>query len=173
LSGHGERSHNSSICEIEAIMAGISIDNQGIVSVCPRCGQKNRTPFTHVGQRGRCGKCKAPLSALASPIEIDTQTQFETLIANCSVPVLVDFWAPWCAPCRMVAPEMEKVAAADNGRLLVVKVNTENLPALASRFEIRSIPTMMVFFHGREMGRSAGARPAGAIREFVAQAVET
>ena len=154
-------------------MARISIDNDGIVSVCPQCGQKNRTPFTHVDQRGRCGKCKASLPALASPIEIDTKAQFEALIANCSVPVLVDFWAPWCAPCRMVAPEMEKVAAGDIGRLLVVKVNTENLPVLASRFEIRSIPTMMVFFHGKEMGRSAGAQPAGAIREFVTQAVET
>ena len=68
---------------------------------------------------------------------------------------------------------MEKVAAAESGRLLVVKVNTENLPALATRFEIRSIPTMMVFFHGKEMGRTAGARPAGAIREFVTEAVGT
>ena len=73
----------------------------------------------------------------------------------------------------MVAPEMAKVAAAEAGRLLVVKVNTENLPALASGFEIRSIPTMMVFFHGREVGRTAGARPAEAIREFVAEAVGT
>ena len=149
-----------------------SIDTEGILSVCPRCGQKNRTPFTHAGKRGRCGKCKTPLPALSSPIEIDTQAHFEALIANCPVPVLVDFWAPWCAPCRTVAPEMEKVAAAESGRLLVVKVNTEDLPALSQRFQIHSIPTMMVFAHGREMGRTAGARPATAIREFVAQAAE-
>jgi thioredoxin 2 len=105
-------------------------------------------------------------------MEIDTQAHFEALIANCPVPVLVDFWAPWCAPCRTVAPEMEKVAAGESGRLLVVKVNTENLPALARRFEIRSIPTMMVFLRGGEMGRTAGARPAAAIREFLAEAVE-
>ncbi len=152
-------------------MGAISIDDEGILSVCPRCGQKNRTPFTHVGQRGRCGKCKASLPAMSSPIEIDTQAQFEALIANCPVPVLVDFWAPWCAPCRTVAPEMEKVAVAETGRLLVVKVNTENLPALSRRFEVRSIPTMMLFLHGREMGRTAGARPAAAIRDFVTQAV--
>jgi thioredoxin 2 len=102
---------------------------------------------------------------------MDTQAHFEALIANSPVPVLVDFWAPWCAPCRTVAPEMEKVAVAETGRLLVVKINTENLPALSSRFEVRSIPTMMVFFHGREMGRTAGARPAAAIREFLAQTV--
>jgi thioredoxin 2 len=148
-----------------------SIDAEGILSVCPQCGQKNRTPFMHVDQRGRCGKCKAPLPALSSPIEIDTREHFEALIGNCSVPVLVDFWAPWCGPCRTVAPEMEKVAVAGAGHLVVVKVNTENLPLLSSRFEIRSIPTMMVFLHGREMGRTEGARPAAAIRDFVTQAV--
>jgi len=148
-----------------------SIDAKGILSVCPQCGQKNRTPFMHVGQRGRCGKCKEPLPPLSSPIEIDTKVHFEALIANCSLPVLVDFWAPWCGPCRTVAPEMEKVAIAESGQLLVVKVNTEDLPALSQRFAIRSIPTMMVFVHGKEVGRTSGARPAAAIREFVTQAV--
>jgi thioredoxin 2 len=148
-----------------------SIDAEGILSDCPRCGQKNRTPFIHVGHCGRCGKCKTQLPLLSNPIEIDTQEHFDALIATCSVPVLVDFWAPWCAPCRTVAPEMEKVASAETGRLLVAKVNTENLRSLSRRFEIRSIPTMMLFVHGVEAGRTAGARPAGAIREFVTQAV--
>ena len=148
-------------------MAVMSIDDEGILSVCPRCGQKNRTPFVHAGQRGRCGVCKAPLPALSSPIEIDTREHFEALVANCSVPVLVDLWAPWCAPCRTVAPEMEKVAVAEAGHLLVAKVNTVNHPALSRRFEIRS----MVFLHRKEMGRTAGARPAAAIRDFVTQAV--
>jgi len=152
-------------------MPVILIDDEGILTACPRCGQKNRTPFVHASQRGRCGVCKAQLPALSSPVEIDTSEHFEALIANCSVPVLVDFWAPWCAPCRTVAPEMEKVAVAQAGRLVVAKVNTENLPALSRRFEIHSIPTMMVFLHGKEMGRTAGARPAAAIQDFVAQAV--
>jgi len=152
-------------------MAMILVDDQGILSVCPRCGQKNRTPFAHADQHGRCGMCKVSLPVLSSPIEIDTSEHFEALIANSSVPVLVDFWAPWCAPCRTVAPEMEKVATAEAGQLLVVKVNTENLPTLSQRFQIHSIPTMMVFLRGREMGRTAGARPAAAIRDFVTQVV--
>ena len=154
-------------------MAVLSMDGEGIFSVCPSCGQKNRKRFARAGQRGRCGKCKKALAALSSPIEIHAQEQFEALIANSSVPILVDFWAPWCGPCRMVAPEMEKVASAEAGHLLVVKANTEDLPALSQRFGIRSIPMMMVFLHGREMGRTAGARPAAAIREFVAQSVES
>ena len=83
----------------------------------------------------------------------------------------MDYWAPWCGPCRMVAPELEKVAARQSGRLLVIKVNTDALPDLGERFGIRSIPTMAVFAGGREIGRTSGARPAADIEAFVAQAV--
>ncbi len=149
------------------------LDDKGVLSTCSQCGQRNRTPFTHLGQIGRCGQCKAPLPALAQPIEIDREAHFYALVAGCPVPVLVDYWAPWCGPCRMVAPELAQVAAAGTGRLIVAKVNTEELPTLAQRFAVRSLPMMAVFLHGREVSRTAGARPAAVIQDFVRQAVGT
>lgn len=148
----------------------MSIDDKGVLSRCPQCGRTNRTPFTHLGQSGRCGACKASLDAIAEPVEIQSEAQFDAVIESSPVPVLVDFWASWCAPCRAVAPEMDKVARSENGRLVIVKVNTERLPVVSQRFGIRSIPTMIVFRRGKEMDRALGARSAGAIKEFIAQA---
>jgi thioredoxin 2 len=97
---------------------------------------------------------------------------FDDLVASASVPVIVDYWAPWCGPCRFVAPELEKVARRQAGQLLVVKVNTDEVVELGSRYGIRSIPTLAVFSGGREVGRSAGARPADAIEAFVRESIE-
>ena len=88
------------------------------------------------------------------------------------MPVVVDYWAPWCGPCRAVAPELEKVAERNAGRLLVVKVNTDQVPELGDRYSIRSIPTMAVFARGREIVRAAGARPASAIERLVNDALQ-
>ena len=95
---------------------------------------------------------------------------FDALVQDSKLPVVVDFWAPWCGPCRMVAPELVKVAAANAGRFAVVKVNTDALPELGERYRIRSIPTMAVFAGGKEVARTTGARPAAQIEEFVRQA---
>jgi len=149
----------------------MSIDDNGVLSCCPQCGRMNRTPFAHLGHRGRCGACKTAIDAIAEPIEIDSDAHFNTVVGDSPVPVLVDFWASWCAPCRTVAPEMEKLARAESSRFVIVKVTTEKLPMLAQRFGIRSIPTMIVFWQGREMDRTMGAQPAEAIKDFVAQAV--
>jgi thioredoxin 2 len=92
-------------------------------------------------------------------------------MASASVPVIVDYWAPWCGPCRMVAPELQKVAARQAGKALVIKVNTDELSDLGQRFGIRSIPTMAVFAGGKEVARTSGARPAADIEAFLEQAV--
>ncbi len=105
------------------------------------------------------------------PIEISGEAAFDTAIRLSPLPVVVDFWAPWCGPCQTVAPELEKVAAASSGNFVVCKVNTEALPDLGQRFSIRSIPTMAVFVGGREVARSAGARPAPEIEAFVHQSL--
>lgn len=154
-------------------MSNIQLDDTGVLSICVQCGQKNRTPFAHLGQVGRCGKCKAVLPAPAQPIEIGREAHFDALVGNCPVPVLVDYWAPWCGPCKMVAPELAKVATAGAGHLIVAKVNTEDLPSLGQRFGVRSIPMMAVFLQGREKSRTTGARPATAIQDFVRQAVDS
>jgi thioredoxin 2 len=106
----------------------------------------------------------------AEPVDVTASAQFDRLVFSASVPVVVDYWAPWCGPCRMVAPEMAKVAARNVGRLLVVKVNTDALPDLGERFGIRSIPTLAVFAGGREVTRTTGARPAADIERFVTEA---
>jgi thioredoxin 2 len=152
-------------------MSNTSLDAQGIIVQCPDCGQKNRLAYGRLGDPVRCGQCRTTLAAPSEPIEIEHAEDFDRLVAQASVPVVVDYWAPWCGPCRMVAPELKKVAARQAGRLLVAKVNTDQLSTLGERFGIRSIPTLAVFLNGREIARTAGARPAQDIEVFVDQAV--
>jgi thioredoxin 2 len=104
-------------------------------------------------------------------VDVPSARLFDALVSQSAVPVVVDYWAPWCGPCRMVAPELQKVAARHAGQLLVVKVNTEALPDIAQRFGIQSIPTMALFKGGREVSRTVGARPAAGIEAFIAQTV--
>lgn len=138
---------------------------------CPACGQKNRTPFERLNETGTCGKCKQPLPAVSVPVAVEQMAHFDRLISASSLPVLVDFWASWCGPCKKVEPELVKVAAANPGKFLVAKVSTETLPMLAQRLNVQSIPTLAVFAGGREIGRTMGAQPAAAIEDFVRQTV--
>jgi thioredoxin 2 len=152
-------------------MGSVKLDDRGVVLACPSCGQQNRLVYDRLGESVRCGKCKTPISAPSAPIDVASTADFDRLVASAALPVVVDYWAPWCGPCRMVAPELQKVAARQAGRALVVKVNTDQLPDLGARFNIRSIPTLAVFAGGREAARSSGVRPAEQIEALIEQAM--
>jgi len=146
------------------------LDDRGVIIACPACGQKNRLAYDRLAGPSRCGHCKQSLSPPSTPIDVPTAADFDRLVASASLPVVVDFWAPWCGPCRMVAPELEKVAAHQSGRFVIAKVNTDAVAEIGDRFKIRSIPTMAVFAEGREIARTTGARPAGDIEAFIENA---
>jgi thioredoxin 2 len=150
-------------------MSQLQLDERGLITPCPSCGQRNRVAFGP--KEGRCGRCKTVLPPAAEPVEVPDARAFDALVRDASQPIVVDFWAPWCGPCRMVAPELVRVAAANAGRLIVVKVNTDENAELGERFRIRSIPTMAVFQGGKEVARTAGAMPAAQIEAFVNDAI--
>jgi len=152
-------------------MAALEVDTRGLLVTCSSCGQKNRLAYERLDHSIRCGRCKNPLSPPATPLEATSTADFDLLVNHATLPVVVDYWAPWCGPCRMVAPELEKLAARGAGRMLIVKVNTDVLTELGQRFGIRSIPTMAVLAGGKEIARTTGARPADDIEAFVKQAI--
>jgi thioredoxin 2 len=150
-------------------MNTMEIDERGLIVACPNCSQHNRLPYDRLAERPRCPKCRTELSPPGTPITVEDDAAFGELVARSTLPLLVDFWAPWCGPCKMVAPEVAKIAAEGAGRWLVAKVNTEELPGLAQRFRVSSIPLFVRFESGRETARQAGALPASALRQFIQQ----
>jgi thioredoxin 2 len=147
------------------------LDERGVVVSCPACGRGNRLAYASLDKQTRCGQCRTALAPPAFPVEAPSSAAFDAAAAQSALPLIVDFWAPWCGPCRMVAPELERVARANAGRWLVVKVNTDEQQELGARFRVRSIPTLAVVFRGRELAREAGVRPANEIERLAAAAL--
>ncbi len=137
-----------------------------MIRSCSSCGTKNRVPAVHLADTGRCGACKAPLPPVSEPIEAD-EALFDQIVSEARVPVLVDFWAAWCGPCRMTAPEVQELAREMAGKALVLKVNTEDQPSLAARYRIQSIPNFIVFREGRPVFQQAGAVPRSEMRRWL------
>lgn len=140
----------------------------GVILQCPSCGTSNRVPAARLGDKARCAHCKSSLLPLTAPLTVKSAEDFDELVRGSPVPVLVDFWAAWCGPCQMVAPELQKLAASRSGSVAVAKVDTDALPDVAGRYGIRSIPTMILFKGGAEAKRIMGARPASAIESELA-----
>ena len=144
---------------------------ESLLVACPNCNTLNRAPREKLaaGASGKCGSCGAPLFG-GHPVALNAQS-FETHAAKSDIPLVVDFWAPWCGPCKAMAPQFEQAAGHLEPTVRLAKVNTEDEQALAGRFGIQAIPTMILFKHGKEVARQSGAMNAAGIESWVQQAL--
>ena len=126
-----------------------------MIRTCKACGRKNRIPAKHLADAGRSGNCKSALAPVDEPLDVDVE-QFDEIIQHARVPVLADFWAAWCGPCKMAAPEVAQTAKDMAGKAIVLKVDTERFPQLSARFNVRGIPYFAVFQSGKAVVQQAG-----------------
>jgi len=133
--------------------------------VCPHCLARNRVPADRLADGARCGKCRTALFS-AKPVNVDA-TALQRMLNGNDIPVVVDFWAPWCGPCKMFAPVYQQAAGRLEPRVRLLKCDTQAQPEAGARYGIRSIPTLAVFHHGRELGRQAGAMPLAAFLQWI------
>ena len=140
--------------------------NEAFVRKCPACSTANRIPPEHLADTGRCGSCKGPIPPAGEPIEADPAL-FDDVVQKVTVPVLVDFWAAWCGPCRMAAPEVQRTAENVAGRAVVLKVDTDAHPALAERYGVKGIPNFVVMKGGKVVFQQAGYVPHTRMEEWL------
>ncbi|HEX4440758.1 MAG TPA: thioredoxin [Thermoanaerobaculia bacterium] len=140
-----------------------------MILTCPSCGKKNRSPAARLADDGRCGSCKTAISPVARPIDADPET-FREVTRDAKVPVLVDFWADWCGPCKMAAPEVEKTAREMSGRAVVLKVDTERWPQIAAEYRVQGIPNFVVIRGGLLVHQQAGVAPSAAMKSWLERA---
>ena len=138
------------------------------VTACPQCGQRNRVPTAASGTP-RCGKCRSALPWISDADDGD----FPAVAEESPVPVLLDLWATWCGPCRMVSPALERIATDRAGELKLVKVDVDQAPRLSQRFEVRAVPTLMVWRDGELLARQPGAAPEPALRSWLDEALQS
>ena len=144
--------------------------SEALIVACPSCNTLNRAPREKLASgAGKCGQCGSPLFQ-GHPMALDA-TSFESHAGKSDLPLVVDFWAPWCAPCQAMAPQFERAAQRLEPRVRFAKVNTDEQQALAGRFGIRGIPTMILFHHGREIARQSGAMDSNRIESWVSEAL--
>ena len=148
----------------------LSSDERGIILPCPNCGTANRIAYAKVRQQGRCGTCKADLPLVAAPVEMSSAAAFTTLITQSPLPIVIDFWAAWCGPCQMMAPEFAKAAAQAAGEAIFIKVNTDEQQQIASQFRIQGIPAFALIRDGKVTAQTSGFQPAALLLAWMRQA---
>ena len=148
----------------------LSTDDRGVIHPCPICGKSNRIAFGRLDQEARCGSCKKTLPACDGPVDMASPTAFSHLVAESPLPIVIDFWAPWCGPCRMMAPEFAKAAAQSAGKVLFVKVNTDEQQEIAGQFRIQGIPAFALLKQGRVVAKTAGFQPAAQLLDWIRRA---
>ena len=147
----------------------LSSDERGIIQSCPACGTANRIAYAKVSLHGRCGTCKADLPLVAAPVEMTSPAAFTALIAQSPLPVVIDFWAAWCGPCQMMAPEFAKAAAQAAGEAIFIKVNTDEQQQIAAQFRIQGIPAFALMKNGKVTAQTSGFQPAARLLAWIRQ----